>query len=139
MALLPKQGAPYRLLVVLFLVLAFHLPACAGKHHQPWSSQDLFLGSVGVVVHGADWGTTRQMPLSDYEINGKKYWEINPLMGRHPTVQEVDAYMAVSLFTKIFVTDFLDPKYRPWWQGLWIAVGVVCVKNNIDQGLRVEF
>ena len=68
-----------------------------------------------------------------------RYHEINPLMGKHPSVGRVNVYMGLSAAVHLAVSWALPKDYRGYWQ--WVTIGVTggLVGNNFNIGLKVRF
>jgi hypothetical protein len=121
--------------IILAAAFLAFLPACGGKHFQPWSGRDVGLQIADVSLQVVDWGQTRDLTARYDE--GR--WEMNPVLGHYPTRGEVDLYFVSTIIAKVFVTWWLDPEYRPWWQvGMMMASGT-CVVNNANKGLVIDF
>ena len=116
----------------LALILAFiSLPAFAG---EPWSTQDKVLFGVSTTLLVADWAQTRTIAK-----NPDRWYETNPLLGKHPSVSRVNNYFATTLVANYFITDYLSPKWRTRFQGGLIAVELVVVGNNKRIGIGMSF
>jgi len=119
----------------LAIILLLLLPAsCSGKHFQPWSGQDVVLQTAVTVTSAVDWGQTR-----DAAEQPDVYYESNPVIGGHPSTEEVDIYSVSSIALKALVTWFLDPEYRPWWQSFCIGISASNIMINNGNGLRINF
>ena len=75
----------------------------------------------------------------DIAENPDKYHETNPILGKHPSKEEVYTYFASAL-----VLNYLACKYLPdpWWkvqQVIQIGVSVAAVSNNISLGIGFSF
>ena len=86
------------------------------------------------VLHIVDWGQTL-----DIARNPGLYHEINPVIGRHPSVGRVNLYMGLSAAGHLAVSWALPKEYRVYWQ--WMTIGVTggLVGHNFNIGLRVRF
>ena len=125
--------------VILLLVLA--LPGTA--HAFDWSDYFSFdswsKGDIGKEVawqalHLVDWGQTL-----DIASQPKKYHELNPAMGKHPSRSKVNLYMAASALLHVGITHVLPSRCRPWFQHVSIGVSGTCVVNNFAVGLSIKF
>ena len=99
-----------------------------------WNKREVILEATWQAIHVLDWGTTL-----DLQRQPDRYYEINPLLGRHPSRDAVNAYMAGGAIFHLGVTHILPPSCRPYWQGITIGISSVCVINNFAVGLRVRF
>ncbi len=119
--------------LLLLLALVVFTPYCAGGRNK-WSTQDKTLEGTYQVLHVLDWGQTR-----DIAKNPDKYYEMNPILGKHPSTTEVDIYFITTAILHPIVTHLLPNTWRPWWQGITISVSGVCVVNNFAVGIKMDF
>jgi len=75
----------------------------------------------------------------DIAENPDKFYETNPVLGDHPSKEEVYTYFASAL-----VLNYLAWKYlpEPWWkvqQGLVMAIQVGVIANNVNLGIGFSF
>lgn len=82
----------------------------------------------------ADWSQTRYIALHPVQ-----YYEINPLIGKHPSVDKVDRHFVASLLVKNGVFFILPEKYRFYWAGANIAVSTGLVIHNNSIGIKFDF
>lgn len=115
--------------IILLLIIVL-LTGCASN----WSKADTNRQIVVTGLHLIDWAQTRQIASEP-----DKYYEINPIMGKHPSKTTVDLYMATSLGGQYLVSNLLKPEYRKFWQYMWIGVKTGCVANNFNLGLTGKF
>lgn len=98
-------------------------------------------GPPGVVItqHGTAYEAVIT-PHMDF-IRDKRRTEINPLIGRHPSIGRVDTYFAASFLAHALVTDVLPARWRPAWQ--YVSLGLesaVVVRNTMIGGtVRLPF
>jgi len=120
---------------ILIIVLGCLLCSCATfKNADPWTGEQIVLQSVAAVLKVADWGTTL-----DIVEKADRYYEVNPVLGKHPSKNEVNKYFMVSMGTQILITHLLPSEYRNWWLGSNILISGYWVKNNYGIGLRINF
>lgn len=67
-----------------------------------------------------DWGMTRWMPATGAYERG--YVELNPLLGRKPSVGQVDAVFTVALLAHVAAYPQLPKWARAWWYTTVTAV-----------------
>lgn len=99
-----------------------------------WSKADTYRQSGVALMLTVDWAQTRKIAQ-----NPDKYSEMNPVLGSHPSTGEVDAYFLTCAVAHTTVAMALPPKYREWWQYVFIGVQAVAVANNVSIGLGVGF
>jgi hypothetical protein len=117
------------LLVILVVVLT---PAISSSAEL--DKTGLLLEGVWQTLHIADWGQTLDVARNPYD-----YHEINPIMGRHPSVGNVNIYMGMSALVHAGISYALPKKYRTYWQSISIVVTGALVVHNNSIGLEVRF
>lgn len=103
-----------------------------------WKKEHIVLESIWQLLNVVDWGTTTN--IAARKSDG--YWEINPILGRHPSREAVHVYMAASAVGHLAATHLLlkyCPKAVPFWEMLTISVTGSLVMSNLSVGLRVAF
>jgi hypothetical protein len=100
---------------------------------EPMSKQDMYLEGAYMALHVADWGQTRDGAIRP------EYYEKNPIMGRNPSINEVDKYMLSTAILHAGITKSLPRKYRDKFQLVTIGVEIGVVKRNASLGVKVRF
>jgi hypothetical protein len=118
-------------ILAFVLFFGFARPARAA---DPWSKQDIALETLWEGIHLMDWSQTRQIATQP-----DRYFERNPILGQHPSKQYVNVYMLSGAVLHPVVTNFLPKKYRPYFQGISIAMSGTCVVNNFSIGLGLKW
>ncbi len=120
--------------VALFILLLIFFGPCLPKAEaaDPWSKQDIALEAAGFALRMIDMGQTLQIAR-----NPERYHEHNPILGKHPSKEEVIAYFAAASLAHVAVTHYLPAKCRPWFQGISIGISGVCIMNNLSIGLKI--
>jgi len=115
----------------ILILLIFLLPI---NCYADWDKNNTFREIAWQGIHLIDWGQTL-----DIARQPDRYYEMNPILGKHPSVGQVNTYMAISAITHIGISYMLPKKYRAYWQ--WISIGVSgsCIINNFNAGLKVKF
>lgn len=98
---------------------------------ENWTKEDTNREIVYSVLHVVDWQQTRTIAA-----NPERYKELNPLLGKHPSIQEVDIYMASSLLAHIGIAYILPLKWREAFQYVTIGERGSTVYGNIRIGIR---
>lgn len=114
--------------LILILMLALPLPSMA------WNKSDTQRETIWQLIHVVDWGQT-----VDIAKNPNRYSEINPLIGEHPSVNDVHRYMIASSLTHYLVSRTLKPRYRKYWQYITIGMTGTLIAHNYSVGLRINF
>lgn len=113
----------------LILFLLIYTPVFASD----WTKADTAREVAWEVLHLVDWGQTL-----DIARNPQRFYEINPTLGRHPSVGKVNLYMGAWAVAHPVVSYILPKKYRLYWQWGTIFVTTGCVINNQIIGVRFK-
>jgi uncharacterized membrane protein len=97
-----------------------------------WSAADRALLAGAMALHLADWSQTRTIATDD------RWYERNPILGRHPTRVQVDAYFAGTALLMLAAAHYL-PSWRTELLTGYVVVGFMAVGNNLALGIRVGF
>jgi len=114
--------------VFLFLMC---LSACATTK---WDKIDYTLLGISTGLQVIDWRQTRCIAE-----NPDKYWEINPVLGKHPSKGEIDLYFAGSFAMRVGVARILSGKWRKMWLSGWIGASAYCVITNDKVGIGIRW
>lgn len=116
--------------ILLFCLL---LPACATSFGEKWSSSDTARQLAANALLTTDWGQT--LYVADHP---GKFYETNPIIGRHPSRGRVNRYFAAANILHPLISASLKPEAREYWQYITIGLesGVVAHNINIGVGLR---
>ena len=123
---------------IVIMAISFYLmlekPCHAYEFAENWSWTDTALETTYVALTVVDWGQTRNI------VNSKgEYSEINPILGRHPSMGKVDTLIPAGIITHGLIAMALPPKYRRYWQVFFIGFESANVISNYQAGLRVDF
>ncbi len=118
---------------MIFLLVVLLVPLKVGAADQ-WSARDKYLETTFLAIDLMDWGLTRDVAVRD-----KEYHEYNPILGKHPSLDQVNAYFLATAMAHVGIVHFLPKEYRPWFQLLTIGASGYCVANNFSLGLRLRF
>ncbi len=115
----------------ILLILIIILPITS---HAEWNKGDTAREVAWQGIHVIDWGQTLEIAR-----HPEKYHELNPILGRHPSVGRVNVYMGLSALGHLGMSYILPKKARLYWQYISIGVSAGCVVNNYKIGLGVKF
>ena len=101
---------------------------------EPMTKEQKVMQGTYLGVHSIDWMQTRYIAKHPDE-----YHEINPLMGKHPSVGEVNRYMAASAILHTGITKSLPGEYRKYWLGGSFVVKLNLINMNVNAGIGVAF
>ena len=106
----------------------------SSAHADEWSTSDTGREAVYLVLLGIDWAQTRHIVS-----NPDKFYEFNPIIGRHPHTDRVDIYFAGSVLLNIVIADALPSKYREVFQYVNIGWQGAFVLHNFSIGISARF
>ena len=139
-----RFGAAQLLGLLLVLgVLAGPTFAHGGDWFAPVSGKDVALMAVDTGLLAVDWGQTRYVA-----VHPDGFHEINPLAGRHPCENTVNAHFAVAIPAYWFSAWMLPPKEATGYKRIVnreyfsIAMGVTegaNVGRNASMGIKVRW
>ena len=118
-------------ILILFLTLFFVSPVA-----NAWSKKDTYWEAAYLTTHLADWGQT--LDISSQCSSGA-YYETNPVMGKCPSAQTVNAYFVATALLHYGAAHMLPPKYRRMFQAGTIGMELSYIANNASIGLNVSF
>lgn len=116
-----------RAIVLCLALLA--LPAQA----REWTDDELRWGAALAVTRLVDWGQTRYIAK-----HPDRFREVNPLIGDHPSLGEVNRHFIVSTALMFAAAHYL-PQYRTRLLQVYVVVGAGYVVHNIGIGVRFQF
>ena len=101
---------------------------------EPMTKDQKVMQGTYLGVHAIDWGQTRYIAKHPDE-----HYEINPLMGKHPSTEEVDAYMISSALLHTGITMSLPSQYRKYWIGGSFVAKLNLINMNLNAGIGMDF
>jgi len=117
---------------ILLVLLLFLIPT-EGITRDEWTTQDKVLEAFWLALHTVDHLQTRYITK-----HPDRYWEMNPLLGRHPSTFMVDAYFIIGSLLHIWIVDIVSQEHRKFLQGLAIVVSGTCVFHNFSIGIKMD-
>ena len=118
------------------LLAAAGLVACSIAAHaaDPWSeaqqASGIALGTLLVV----DYLQTRQIAKQP-----ELYYEINPVLGKHPSLGTVNTYFAGAAILGYLALDALPSDMRSWALGAGIVLELAVTAHNNTIGLKARW
>ena len=123
-----------------FMVVVILLVATIG-YADEWTKQDTYRELAFIGLLAVDYLQTRTIVQ-----NPDKYFEYNPIVGKHPTQQTVDIYMASCAIIHPIISYLLPVKSDKWkwinresWQYITIGIEIGAVGNNLGWGIGISF
>ena len=103
---------------------------CAKRPFEGWTPANTVCQGIYMTEHLVDWAQTKKIARS------QNYYEMNPLMGKHPSQSTVDLYMGLSMFATLAISAMLTPKYRSTFQGFLLTIKTGLIIHNYQIGIR---
>jgi hypothetical protein len=98
------------------------------------TDMNIALYSTYSILHFIDYGQTLNIAK-----NPDKYYEMNPLLGKYPTVDKVNLYFISTYIINSAIIYILPNEYKNIWMTGIIGVEVLCVGKNINSGIKINF
>lgn len=117
----------------LLTVLLVHV-LCAGVEASDWTEADTAREVAYLALHVMDWGQT--LDIADHP---ERFYERNPVLGRHPSRGDVNRYFIITGLLHPVVSYMLPRGWRDGWQYVTIGVEVGCVGANARLGVGFGF
>lgn len=127
-----------RTIAVLVAAAAFQVfPVRAGAQRAPrdngsWTTAHIALASAFAIALEIDAAQTR-------EAMRHGFLEMNPILGRHPTVGQVNTYTAVAGLTVLGAAAAVPARFRPWVLGVALAVETFAIAGTLREGIAIRF
>lgn len=115
------------------LLLAALLTPLAAQ--AEWTERERLLLGATIGVMAVDWGQTRMIAKKPEQ----EFFEYNPLLGKNPTVGEIDTYFAVAMLATWGTAHLLPNKYRSTFLGAMLLLETTIVIRNHEIGLRMAW
>jgi hypothetical protein len=118
-------------LMLLTFCLGNTLTALAA---DKWTREDIALEFVFGGLLLCDYRQTKYIAE-----HPETYYEKNFLLGKHPSVGEVNTHFLSSLILHAGITHILPQEYRKYWQGIWIIKEADSISGNLGIKINIEF
>lgn len=116
---------------LLFIILIL---LNSSTHAEEWMYTDTKREAVYLTFHTIDWLQTRTIAH-----NPDKWHEQNAILGKHPSIDRVDRYFALTGLAHIAVAYYLPSEYRKAFQYITIGIEMGIVAHNLSVGVEVRF
>lgn len=101
-----------------------------------WSKKDTYWEAAYLATHLADWGQTLDIAS---QCQSGAYYETNPVMGKCPSAQTVNAYFLGTALLHYGAAKMLPRKYRRMFQAGTMGMQLSYITNNASIGLNIKF
>jgi hypothetical protein len=122
-------------------ILAFLLFGPLSAFADDWTLPQYSLGAVALAATVVDYGQTRWIAENCHEpIRKGCYGEVNPILGRHPSIGKVNAYFAIVPATQYLIADgLLSGTRRTAFLGVIAGLEIAVTAHNAKVGYRMSF
>lgn len=121
-----KRGHMKYALILLFLMTSGCTSICTGG----WTKADTVWELADQGLMAVDWRQTQHIVEQP-----DKYFERNPILGRHPSMEKLNVYFAVWVPLHYGISCALPPDWRRAWQVGTALVEVPVILENHAGGL----
>ena len=106
--------------IILFMLLSI------GCNHIPIEKQRVLARETTLMANlYKDYGQTIEISR-----NPDKYHEINPVLGKHPHENKVQAYFLFRGLSHLAVSYFINEKYATIWQSAFFIPSIYMTEKN---------
>ena len=121
-------------ILLLFIFLS------ATAHADAWDATDKNLALAATAATVIDWGQSRWIAQHEAAIRASDaFHEVNPILGRHPSMRAVNTYFAASLIGGALLSNYLSSQHRKWFLGSVVALELVVIGRNKLIGVGFNF
>ena len=117
-------------IILSVFILLYAFPAFS----RDWKKEDTQREIIWTAILFVDYGQTMNIAK-----NPDKYYEYNPILGKHPSPSSVDIYMLSAAILHPVISYYLPPNYRKWWQYITIGIEMGAITNNFIAGIGISF
>lgn len=108
-------------------------PVWVSASRYAWTREQTAAGLLALTAHAIDWGQTRTIAR-----HPDRFYETNRILGRHPSVGQVDAYF-VGTALLIGLAAHALPEWRVAGLGAYASFEFAVAARNARLGIRVSF
>ncbi len=119
-----------KLFIIMLFALCMPVSSVAA---DKWTTQNIIMEGTYHILRAVDWSQTRYIAR-----HPKRFHEMNPVIGRYPSVSRVDQYFFITTFLHLAISHYLPENYRTVWQGMTIFVSAEMVGHNYSVGIKLD-
>lgn len=131
------------ILIFIMIILSFtNMSHAADK----WDKEEITVATIFTVATVIDWGQTRDMAKSNwiYHIDHENhtiiyYEEINPILGKKPSLHEIDTYFTLATISTLTISHYLPKDWRKKFLSIMSFIEFHTIHNNHNIGLKINF
>lgn len=120
-----------RLIIIAVIII---LPVSSYSEDNHITKADIIREITWLGIHAIDYGQTLEIAR-----HPDKYKELNPILGKHPSVNNVNIYMITTALLHPIISYILPKEYRVIWQYVTISTSTICVINNYSIGIKINY
>lgn len=111
---------------------------------EDWTREDTYRQTALTALIVADWAQTRWAIKQNgnhcsYPERCRPYEEVNPLLGKHPSMGKLNNLVGASVLGHIAIARILPREWREGWQYVWIGIETNAVYRNHQVGVKFHF
>ena len=126
-----------KLIALIFSIVLMITPAKSFDLEKYYAEPLTYSDKKGIVIFNILQGIDM---LQTLEIaNNDKYYETNPILGRHPSEFQVLSYFVARGLAHYEVTKMVPQKYRKFWHAYHILYNYDVIRDNHEIGIRIGF
>ena len=123
-----------KILFIILILLVAQYGYARGYDKDEWTKSNTKLEATYFMLHIIDWRQTRYIAK-----NPDNFYEINPILGEHPSVEEVDRFAALSMLGHVTISYLLPKKWRKYWQVGTTVIKLSLIINSEIVGIKIDF
>ena len=99
----------------------------------PWTATNKFLLATAIGTTYADY----RLSLDAADRRDEGYYEGNQFLPPDADKRDYDEYFAMVTIGGVMLADYMNPKARNWFLGVWTIIEIWAVGFNISVGLNL--
>lgn len=116
--------------LIITLILIFYTSTASAE----WKTEDTVRQLVITGLSYVDYTQTKTIAKSK-----GYYYEVNPILGKHPHVDTVNIFFALTKIANFAIAYYLPDNFRKVWQYSWISIETTAITWNWQAGIRMTF
>jgi len=121
---------------LLALLLFFSIGLVQAAPFEGWTDEEKAWFAASELVQVVDYQTTRNIL---YNQSNRDYYEVNPIVGHHPSPNRLMAFEIGTLVGNYFFTDWLEHDNRITWLKWHTTIEMIVIQHNVSIGARISF
>ena len=122
---------------IVFLALFFWACFARAELFSGWTEEEKSWFALSEISQILDYQTTRNVLYQQPKSKG--YYEINPLLSRHPNQGKLNIAEVVTVVGDYYLSNWLSHDNRLLWLQVHTGVELMIVGHNLSIGARIQF